>query len=372
MEFFKVLEELPPDPLFGIQLAFEEDKSPHKVNLSVGTYKTDELKPYILPSVKEAENYILQHEKSKDYLPITGLPAYVEATKDLVFGKSANGIFGAQTVGGTSALRTAANFLHKAGHKKIYLSDPTWGNHPHIFKEAGLEINRYNYFHDLKPFESMEEGSIVLLQPCCHNPTGCDYTDEEWTELFAIIKKRNLFPLFDMAYQGFGDGVEEDAAVVRQFAGLDQPFMIAVSHSKNFGLYRERTGALFVKHVDGKRLGSQLRMTIRGLYSNPPAHGAQIVAHILSTPRLKEQWLGEVEGMRQRILMMRQKLVEQLKPFQFMLEQRGMFSYTKLKREDVLRLRDEFAIYMTLDGRINVAGLNSKNVGYVSKAILSL
>ncbi len=372
MDFFKRLEELPPDPLFGIQRAFEEDRRTTKVNLSVGTYKTEELSPMILDSVKEAERFLLEHEKSKDYLPIEGLSDYVESAKRLVFGAASQSIFGVQTVGGTSALRLAADFLYKAGHSKIYICDPTWGNHPHIFKEAGLKVERYPYFDGLQPFNSMEEGSVVLLQPSCHNPTGCDYTDEQWAELERVIQRRGLLPLLDLAYQGFGEGMEEDALRVRRCAALDSPFMLALSHSKTFGLYRERVGALFVKHADVKRLLTQLQMTIRGLYSNPPAHGAQIVAHILLTPHLKTRWLAQVEEMRLRISTMRERLVAELEPFQFMLEQRGMFSYTRLKREEVLRLRDEFGIYMTLDGRINVAGLNSKNVGFVSQAILSL
>jgi len=372
MNFFNNLEELPPDPLFGIQRAYEEDKRPTKVNLSIGTYKTDELKPYILPSVKRAEEALFQQEMSKDYLPILGLHSFIQGTKELIFGKNPSDIFGAQTVGGTSALCIAANLLYKAGHHKIYISDPTWGNHPHIFKEAGMEVERYHYFDKIKPFESMEEGSVLLLQPCCHNPTGCDYSKEEWVELFEIIKTRKLLPIFDIAYQGFGDGVEADAQVVRNFADLGLSFMVAASYSKNFGLYRERVGAFFMKHHDVKRLTTQLSMAIRGIYSNPPAHGAEIVAHILMTAELKKQWLFELEEMRKRILSMRGLLVRELKGFEFMLEQKGMFSYTKLKREQVLSLRDEFGIYMTLDGRINVAGLNPKNIGYVSKAILSL
>lgn len=372
MKNFENLVELPPDPLFGVQKAFEEDSNPNKVNLSVGTYKTEELKAYILPCVKKAERFLLENQTSKDYLPITGLPNYVEATQKLVFADAGSSIFGAQTVGGTSALRLAGNFLIKAGFTTIYMSDPTWGNHPHIFKEAGFEIKRYDYFAGLEPFAEMEEGSVVLLQPCCHNPTGCDYTSDQWSQLAQVLEKRSLFPLFDMAYQGFGEGLDADAAVLRQFAQQGRPMMAAISHSKNFGLYRERVGALFMQHQDVKRLHSQLRMTIRGLYSNPPAHGAEIVAHILSTPDLKGQWQEELEQMRQRISSMRQALVQQLPNRQFMLDQRGMFSFTRLTPDQVMRLRQEFGIYMTKDGRINVAGLNQKNVGYVSKAILSL
>lgn len=372
MKNFEKLIELPPDPLFGVQKAFEEDPNPNKVNLSVGTYKTEELQPYILPSVKLAERYLLENENSKDYLPITGLPKYVEATKKLVFENIQAPLFGAQTVGGTSALRLAANFLIKAGFTVIYLSDPTWGNHPHIFKEAGFEIRRYDYFAGLEPFAKMEEGAAVLLQPSCHNPTGCDYSNDQWNELATLLEKRNLFPLFDMAYQGFGVGIDEDAAVLRKFAKENRPMMAAISHSKNFGLYRERVGALFMNHPDVKRLHSQLGMTIRGLYSNPPAHGAQIVAHILSTAALTDQWMKEVEKMRTRISSMRSQLVRQLPGRQFMLDQRGMFSFTRLTPDQVMRLREQFGIYMTRDGRINVAGLNQKNVGYVSKAILSL
>ncbi|MCH9610987.1 MAG: Aspartate aminotransferase [Chlamydiales bacterium] len=372
MEFFESLETLPPDSLFGVQRAFEIERSEHKVNLSIGTYKTEELKPYILPSVKQAERELFEKEHSKDYLPILGLADYIKSTAQLVFASNLDDLIGAQTVGGTGALRLAAELLVRAGHTKLYIGNPTWGNHHHIFSSGGMEIESFDHFAGPMPFESMSPNSVVLLQPCCHNPTGCDYTKEQWEAIAEIVKRKNLLPLFDMAYQGFGLGVEEDAYAVRYFAESSHPFMLAISHSKIFGLYRERTGALFVRHSGVKRLESQLRRLVRGIYSNPPSHGASIVAHILSHPDLKDQWLIELAAMRQRIVWMRAQLAAQLPGFEFLLDQRGMFSYTRLSREQVLRLRSEYGIYMTEDGRINVAGLNSKNVGYVSKAILSL
>lgn len=375
MNFLSHLKEEPADALFGIQRAYEEDPRSHKVNLSIGTYKTEELHPLILKAVKEAEHYLVKEEKIKDYLPILGLESYIHTCKELIFGEALPEICGLQAVGGTGALHIGSKFLLHAGFKRLYISRPTWGNHERIFKNAGFEVVSYPYFDWVKPFETMEKGSVVLLQPCCHNPTGSDPSDEQWAEIAAIVKERELFPFFDSAYQGFGEGVEEDARVMRLFLKLEIPFMVAASQSKNFGLYRERTGGLFLRCLmkeDAQRFATILRAIIRGVYSNPPAHGAQVVAHILSTPSLKKVWLEELSSMRTRITNMRKALVEKLNSFDFLLKQKGMFSYTYLSPSEVECLRDEYGIYMLRDGRINVAGLNSKNVGYVAESIIKV
>lgn len=375
MNFLNQLKAAPPDSLFGIQNAFDNDPRKNKVNLSIGTYKTEKLEPLILSSVKEAEKFLIETEVSKDYLPIEGYPPYIDKIKQLIFGDAIDEVFGVQAVGGTGALRLAAYFLRKAGFTKVYLSDPTWGNHARIFEQAGLLVESYPYFEWEKPFSRMEKNSLVLLQACCHNPTGTDPAKEQLEEIGKIMKARALFPIFDFAYQGFGEGIEEDAWGVRFFMRLGIPFMVAASQSKNFGLYRERVGSLFLRSLsksDVSRLLSQMKVAIRGLYSNPPAHGALIVAHILASQHLSALWQSELREMRQRILDMRHLLVEKLPFLNFISEQKGMFSFTHLKENEVERLQEEFGIYMLKNGRINVAGLNSKNVGYVSEAILAV
>lgn len=389
MDFFEHIKQTPPDPIFGLHQAFLADSNPQKVNLSAGIYNTEDLKPLILTAIKEAEKRLIERETSKDYLPIDGLRSYIEKTQELVFGEQSGRIYGAQTVGGTAALRVGGEFLRLQGYEQIYLSEPTWANHPRIFKDAALKIGSYPYF-DLKNLRFDFEGfyaalskmppkSIVLLQACCHNPTGFDPTMEQWKLICRRMEERELFPFFDFAYQGFGVDLEQDTLALRYFVQSGLQCAVAVSHSKNFGLYAERTGALYfvcLSEAQAKKVGSGVKMVIRGLYSNPPCHGAKLVSMILEDGELKKKWLLELDSMRQRISLMRSHLLSSLQActarFDLLAGQLGMFSYTGLASQEVDRLIAEYAIYLPKDGRINVAGLNQKNVQYVVDAIISI
>lgn len=391
MNFFESVEELPPDPIFGLNQALQSDPRESKVNLGAGVYKTADLKPFILRTVKEAERRILEQETSKDYLPIDGLPAYVEATKRLVFADAVDHsrVYGVQVPGGTAGLRVGSDFLREHGYSVLYMSDPTWANHQRIFTQAGLKVKTYPYYNskhrrfDFEGFcgalKQMPEKSLVLLQGCCHNPTGFDPEHDQWEEILSLINERSLFPFFDFAYQGFGSDTEKDAAAIRLFARCGGQFAVAVSHSKNFGLYAERTGALYFvcrDREEAKKIGSQVKMVIRGLYSNPPCHGARIVSQILQDDELAGHWLEELASMRGRISEMRKALValleKQTRHFDFLASQLGMFSYTGLDHEIVERLISDYGIYLPRDGRINVAGLTQNNVKYVADAILAV
>ena len=391
MNFFENVKELPPDPIFGLNQAFQSDPRETKVNLGAGVYKTTDLKSFILRSVKEAEKRLLELETSKDYLPIDGLPEYVEGTKRLVFGETAppDRIYGAQVPGGTAALRIGSEFMREHGYKLLYMSDPTWANHARIFATAGLEVKTYPYFdskHRRLDFEGfcgelkkMPEKSLVLLQGCCHNPTGFDPTPEQWEEIRSLCEARRLFPFFDFAYQGFGYGLEKDVEAIRHFVNSGMQCGVAVSHSKNFGLYGERTGALYFVCRDSdeaKKVGSRIKMVVRGFYSNPPCHGARLVSLILGDEELRDHWLQELKSIRGRITMMRKTLAGLLerksKYYDFLAEQSGMFSYTGLDHAAVERLIAEYGIYMPRDGRISLSGLNQENVKYVADALLAV
>lgn len=389
MDFYADVEQVPPDPIFGLNLAYNKDKRPSKVNLGAGIYKTTDLKSFILPAVKQAERLLIEEETSKDYLPIDGFKGYVEQTQKLVFGDVDERIYGAQVVGGTAALRLGGEFMRLHGYGQIFLSDPTWANHKRIFSHAGMDVGSYPYFDaKAKGFDfagmcaalkKMRKGSVVLLQGCCHNPTGFDPSMEQWKEICSIVKERELFPFFDFAYQGFGKDPESDSAAIRLFVKAGLQCAVAVSHSKNFGLYAERSGVLFFvcdSADEARRVGARLKVVIRGMYSNPPCHGARLVQRILCDEVLKTQWLEELASMRVRITEMRRMLSACLKEgsdrFDFIEHQLGMFSYTGLMPGQVERLASEYGIYMPKDGRINVAGLNSENMHYVADATLSV
>ncbi|MEZ5315200.1 MAG: amino acid aminotransferase [Chlamydiales bacterium] len=388
MPFFELVKELPPDPIFGLNQAFAADPRGLKVNLGAGVYKTDALESFVFHTVKKAESYLLDHETTKDYLSIDGLQEYVELTKVLVFGSGVpfDQIYGAQSVGGTAALRICSDFLYHHGYDSIYISEPTWMNHRRIFSDSGLKIQTYAYYDaqhhqfDFKGFcgalKQMAKKSIVLLQGCCHNPTGFDPSYAQWEEILILMKQYDLFPFFDFAYQGFGISLEKDAEVIRLFTKSGIQIAVAVSHSKNFGLYGERTGALYFVCQDQqemKKIGSQIKSVIRGLYSNPPCHGAKIVSLILKDQDLKRDWLKELAGIRDRISKMRHMLVNLLQRkthhFDFLAHQLGMFAYTSLTVQEVEKLMSEYGIYLPKDGRINVAGLNEKNIDYVVDAL---
>ncbi len=383
-----------PDPILGLTEAFKADSRPEKVNLSVGVYVDDSGVTPVIPSVLEAERRLLEKAGSKGYLPIDGRPAYREAVRDLVFGADheivASGRSAtAQTPGGTGALRVAADFLLQTGSSKtIWLSEPTWPNHPQIFAMAGFALRTYPYLDEsgrrvdsdrmLGTLGSATPGDVVLLQGSCHNPSGVDPDPETWAAIGEVVVERELLPIVDFAYQGFGFGLREDADWQ---AGLARPgleFLVCSSFSKNFALYNERVGALTVVAADSGRAASalsHLKIAIRSNYSNPPAHGGDIVGTILADAALRVQWEVDLAGMRNRILGNRAALVDSLLAagvpgdWEPIRRQRGMFALLGLSAGQVARLRDEFAVYVVGRGRINVAGLTAANLPHVVASV---
>lgn len=387
----------PDDPIFGLFAAFNADLRPHKVNLSVGVYKNADGGDQVLSCVKSAEAILSAKKLGKEYPPLLGNPLLINEGLKLVFGDdapclAAARVAGAQTLGGTGALRIGAEFLTRSGiSKTIYLSDPTWQNHKAIFTSAGMKVDAYSYYDTLnnalnfpalcQAIRQIPPGSVLLLQPCCHNPTGISPTLEQWRELSQLIKHQQVLPFFDFAYQGFDTGIQNDAAAIRLFAAEGHELLVASSFSKNFGLYGERVGTLSILTADEtvkNRVSSLLKQIVRGSYSMPPLHGGRIVAEILSTPELKQEWEQELANMRERISEMRKTLVAGLMAggadgaFDFMTHQAGMFSFCGLNTDQVQRLRQEFGIYMPGNGRINIAGLNGYNMEYVVQSILSV
>lgn len=393
--FFHHIVPSPQDPIFGLVAQFEADPNPQKVSLSAGVYHNEQLQTPILQAVKEAEALILREEKTKTYLPIAGDPIYISRLGALIFGEffwQAEGkrICGFQTPGGTGALRVCGDFLKQEVGSRIMISDPTWPNHNAIFARVGMTIEHYRYYdhnrHQIdvervfKTLRSATPGTVVLLQPCCHNPTGLDFTKDEWKTILGICKENGLLPFFDFAYQGLGRGIEADAEIIRLFAQEKIEMVVAYSTSKNFGLYSERAGALFVVTEEPKAAeaaASKIKTIIRTTYSNPPRHASAIVSSILSSTELRKKWEKELEEMRQRIDQLRHRFVEAFshsskRDFRFLLNGKGMFCFTGLKAEEVARLKNEFSIYLTSDGRMNIAGLCDKNFTYVVKAVNSL
>ncbi|GGB68700.1 aspartate/tyrosine/aromatic aminotransferase [Shewanella inventionis] len=384
----------PADPILGLTDAFKADTRAHKVNLGVGIYKDEAGQTPVLKSVKKAEAILLETESTKNYLGIEGVQAYNQVVQGLLFGQDSKIISDkraatAQAPGGTGALRVAAEFLvRNTQSTTIWVSNPTWANHQNIFETAGLVVKEYRYYkaetHDMD-FDAMladlataQPGDVVLLHGCCHNPTGIDLSLAQWSQVAQLCLDKQLLPLFDFAYQGFGVGIEEDAQGLRAVAAVLPELLIANSFSKNFGLYNERIGAVTVVAEDENTATnsfSQIKKTIRANYSNPPAHGGLIVSTILSNPELRQLWEGELTEMRQRIAEMRTLFVESLKAegveqdFSFISRQNGMFSFSGLNKQQVARLKDEFAIYIVGSGRISVAGLTKNNMPAVCKAI---
>lgn len=391
MNFFDTVAMAPPDPILGLNTAFKADPRSNKVNLSIGAYKTDDLQPLVLAAVKKAEGQILAEGMDKEYLSQDGNPEYVKRSIKLVFDTEQDNIFGAQAPGGTAGVRLAAEFLAQIGSQIIYLPDPTWANHNQIFTRVGLEVASYPYYDvERKEFaksgmiqaiKSIPAGSPILLHACCHNPTGLDPTPADWKEISTAVKIQGLLPVFDFAYQGFGVGIDEDAMAVRHFLADGHQMLVANSYSKNFGLYGERIGGFYVVTADAEtaeRVKSQVMRIIRANYSNPPLHGSRIIAAVLASDALRQEWESELAVMRERISGMRKALAEGLNAggssvdFSFMYKQNGMFSYSGLAKDAVDRLREEYAIYMPTNGRLNVAGLSPKNLDYVVEAILAV
>lgn len=392
--FFDKIVAAPADPILGLTEEFKNDTRANKINLGVGIYKTNEGVTPVLKCVKKAEEIIFKNETTKSYLPIVGTPEYGRLVRELLFGKDSEVIAHdrARTVqgpGGTGSLRIGADFLKQQNvTTKVWISDPTWANHFQVFGKAGIETAKYKYYdattHGLD-FEGMKAslksanaGDAVLLHACCHNPTGIDPTPAQWEELAKLVAELKLIPFFDFAYQGFGNGIEEDAFGVRTFLKYNQEVLIANSFSKNFGLYNERIGALTIVSADKEtadRVFSQMKIAVRANFSNPPAHGANIVTTILSTPELRQMWEDEVKEMRDRIKEMRELFVAKLSAlgvkadFSFISQQYGMFSFSGLTKEQVARLKEEFGIYIVGSGRISVAGITTSNIDPLCQAI---
>ncbi|WP_283629255.1 amino acid aminotransferase [Shewanella baltica] len=384
----------PADPILGLTDTFKADPRQDKVNLGVGIYKDEAGQTPVLASVKKAEAILLEQEKTKNYLGIEGVQAYNHVVQTLLFGEGSELITSgraatAQAPGGTGALRIAAEFLlRNTDSHTIWVSNPTWANHQNIFETAGLKVKEYGYYkaeaHDID-FDTMmtdlshaSAGDVVLLHGCCHNPTGIDLTLAQWELVAQLCADKKLVPLFDFAYQGFGAGIEEDAAGLRLVASKVPELLVANSFSKNFGLYNERIGAVTVVAEDADaavRAFSQVKRTIRANYSNPPAHGALIVSTILNDAALKAMWVQEVKEMRERIAEMRTLFVDSLKAegvtqdFSFISRQNGMFSFSGLNKTQVARLKDEFGVYIVGSGRISVAGMTKTNMPVICKAI---
>ena len=391
---FGQLDMAPPDAILGLTEAFKKDPNPKKINLGVGVYKDAGGSTPVLASVKQAEEQILSREDTKSYFPIDGTPEYGRVVRELIFGGT-HALVGdgraatAQTPGGTGALRVAADFITaRLPGTRVWLSDPTWANHASIFGAAGVETASYPYYDagaKQLDFERMASGlkeipstDVVLLHGCCQNPTGMDPTVEQWDRIAAIAANRGWTPLVDFAYQGFADGLEEDAAGVRIIAEKVPELFVCTSFSKNFGLYRERVGALTVigetPDTTEKAL-SHVKKCIRANYSNPPAHGGLIVTAVLQDAALRAAWEKEVAEMRERINGMRSLFVDTLKAkgvtrdYSFLTRQRGMFSLSGLTKEQVAALRDRYSIYVVGSGRINVAGMTAGNMDYLCEAI---
>ncbi|MCK6261838.1 aspartate/tyrosine/aromatic aminotransferase [Vibrio sp. ZSDE26] len=394
---FQKVVAAPADPILGLTEEFKKDTRAEKINLGVGIYKNESGETPVLATVKKAEAALLENEKTKSYLTIEGTAEYGLAVQKLLFGDNSEIVTQklaktAQAPGGTGALRVAGEFIKRQlGDVKIWISNPTWANHNGVFAAAGIETAQYGYYNAEtkdKDFASMvadlsnaSEGDVVLLHGCCHNPTGIDPTAEEWETLAKLVADKGLLPMFDFAYQGFAKGVEEDAAGLRTFAKYNQSILVASSFSKNFGLYNERVGA-FTLVAQSEEIAttafSQVKAIIRSIYSNPPAHGSAVVTHILNDADLRAEWEGEVAEMRDRIQEMRELFVATLKAegvnadFSFIERQNGMFSFSGLSKEQVTRLKDEFAIYIVGSGRISVAGMTKSNMGPLCKGIAAV
>ncbi|MER2103009.1 amino acid aminotransferase [Pseudomonas atacamensis] len=397
MSLFSAVEMAPRDPILGLNEAFNADTRTTKVNLGVGVYCNEEGRIPLLRAVIEAETIRVAQHASRGYLPIDGIAAYDQAVQKLLFGNdspliSAGRVITTQAVGGTGALKIGADFLKQLlPNAVVAISDPSWENHRALFETAGFPVQNYRYYdaatHDvnragmLDDLNALPNGSIVVMHACCHNPTGVDLTPADWNKVLEVVKAKGHVPFLDMAYQGFGDGIDEDAAAVRLFAESGLTFFVSSSFSKSFSLYGERVGALSIiseSKEESARVLSQVKRVIRTNYSNPPTHGASIVAAVLNSPELRAQWEAELAEMRLRIRGMREQMVALLaekapgRDFSFVGRQRGMFSYSGLTTEQVHRLRNEFGIYALDTGRICVAALNQSNIKAVTDAIVQV
>ncbi|KAF2866076.1 pyridoxal phosphate-dependent transferase [Massariosphaeria phaeospora] len=390
------LPQGPPDAILGITEAYKADSNSEKINLGVGAYRDDKGKPFVLPSVKQAEKKVVESSLDKEYAGITGVPGFTKAALQLAYGPDSTPlkegrIVITQSISGTGALRIGGAFLERfyPGAKTIYIPNPSWANHNAVFKDSGLKVEKYRYYNKdtigldfdgmVADIKGMPKGSIVLLHACAHNPTGVDPTEEQWVKIAEAVKEGEHFPFFDMAYQGFASGdTNKDAFALRHFIKEGLRPVLAQSFAKNMGLYGERVGAFSVvceSTEEKKRVDSQIKILVRPLYSNPPIHGARIASEILNDPALNKQWLGEVKNMADRIITMRALLKENLEKlgskhdWSHITSQIGMFAYTGLKPEQMDVLAKEHSVYATKDGRISVAGITSGNVKRLAEAI---
>ena len=389
---FEHIKAAPADPILGLGEAFKSETRENKINLGIGVYKDAQGTTPIMRAVKEAEKRLFDNEKTKNYLTIDGIADYNERTKELLFGKDsevikANRARTVQSLGGTGA-----EFIKRQTKaQNVWISTPTWPNHNAIFNAVGMTIREYRYYdaerkaldweHLLEDLSQASEGDVVLLHGCCHNPTGIDPTPEQWQELAALSAKNGWLPLFDFAYQGLANGLDQDAYGLRAFAANHKELLVASSFSKNFGLYNERVGA-FTLVAENAEIAStaltQVKSIIRTLYSNPASHGGATVATVLNDPQLRQEWENELTEMRERIKKMRHLFVQLLKEygaeqdFSFIMEQNGMFSFSGLSPEQVDRLKEEFAIYAVRSGRINVAGITEDNIRYLCESIVKV
>ena len=394
MSLFNTVEMAPRDPILGLNEQFAADANPNKVNLGVGVYYDDNGKLPLLQCVQAAEKRMAEKPTPRGYLPIDGIAAYDAAVKTLVFGSGSEPVQSGrvatvQAIGGTGGLKVGADFLKRLSPTaKVLISDPSWENHRALFNNAGFTVETYPYYDAaargvnfqgmLDALNAAAAGTIVVLHACCHNPTGYDITAAQWDQVITAVKARGLVAFLDMAYQGFGHGIAEDGAVIAKFVAAGLSFFVSTSFSKSFSLYGERVGALSVlcqSKEEADRVLSQLKIAIRTNYSNPPTHGGAIVAAVLSTPELRALWEQELGEMRVRIKQMRQKLVDGLKAagvkqdMSFITQQIGMFSYSGLTKDQMVRLRTEFGVYGTDTGRMCVAALNSRNIDHVCASI---
>ena len=394
MSLFSAVQMAPRDPILGLNEQFAADTNPAKVNLGVGVYYDDNGKLPLLQCVQAAEKAMMEAPKARGYLPIDGIAAYDSAVKSLVFGADSEAVTSGraatvQALGGTGGLKLGADFLKKISpNAKVLISDPSWENHLALFTNAGFKVESYPYYDAanrsinfagmLAALQAAPAGTIVVLHACCHNPTGYDITPAQWDQVVAACKAGGLTPFLDMAYQGFGYGIAEDGAAVQKFVAAGMDIFVSTSFSKSFSLYGERVGALSVlceSKEEAARVLSQLKIVIRTNYSNPPTHGGAVVAAVMADPALRALWEQELGAMRVRIKAMRQKLVDGLKAagiqqdMSFITRQIGMFSYSGLSKDQMVRLRTEFGVYGTDTGRMCVAALNSKNVDYVCASI---
>ena len=397
MSLFTAVEMAPRDPILGLNEQFAADTNPNKVNLGVGVYFDDNGKLPLLQCVQAAEKAMMDKPTPRGYLPIDGIAAYDNGVKALVFGADSDVVTSGrvatvQAIGGTGGLKIGADFLKKLNpNAKVMISNPSWENHRAIFQNAGFEVENYAYYDAatrsidfagmLADLNAAPAGTVVVLHACCHNPTGYDITAAQWDQVIEVVKAKNLVAFLDMAYQGFGHGIAEDGAVIGKFVAAGLNIFVSTSFSKSFSLYGERVGALSVVANDKEeaaRVLSQLKIVIRTNYSNPPTHGGAVVAAVLNNPELRAQWETELGEMRVRIKAMRQKLVDGLKAagvtqdMSFITTQIGMFSYSGLSKEQMIRLRSEFGVYGTDTGRMCVAALNSKNIEHVCKSIAAV